>query len=172
MVHTAEICARNVEFLWFLRADGEIHGVELFSQDRQRNVAADRHVALNFYAASSQQIEAALNNSFLELERRNSIHQQSSWPTLPFEDRDGITKLCQFIRARHSARPAADDRNLQSVRWRNTRVGCFVGKGVLVDESFHRADRDRLRARIQNACAFAQSILRTNAAADLRHVAG
>ena len=43
---------------------------------------------------------------------------------------------------------------------------------VFVDELFHRPDRYRLGARIQDARALAQAVLRADAAANFGHVAG
>ncbi len=47
-----------------------------------------------------------------------------------------------------------------------------MGEGVFVEELLQRPDRDRLGTRIENAGPFAQPLLRTNPAADLRQVAG
>ncbi len=77
-----------------------------------------------------------------------------------------------MIRAGHSTGTAADYRNLEAVRRRDCRINGVVRKCVFIKKFLNRADRNRLRARVQNASAFTETFLRTDATTDFGHVAG
>ncbi len=126
----------------------------------------------NRYTAPTQQVEAAFDYPFFEFERRNAVDEQTAGTRLCFKNRDRVTELRQFIGACHSARSAADYSDLETIWRSDSCIECLMCKRVFVNELFYRSNRHWIRARIQDAGALAQAVLRADAAANFRHVAG
>src|SRR5438094_406046 len=88
------------------------------------------------------------------------------------QNRDHVAVLRKFIGTSHSARAAPNNGHAASICQSDCRVERLMSECVFVDELFNCPDCYRLRARIENACAFAQAVLWAYAAANLGHVAG
>ena len=125
------------------------------------------------HAALDEQVGAALDDGLLQLEVRNAVDQQAADPVVAVVDVGLIAHAAHFLGDRHPAGAGADDpHRLRPLDPGLRRLDPAVAEGGVGDVALHRADGDRLEALLDHAVAFAEAILRANAAANLGHVVG
>src|SRR6185437_9043561 len=88
-------------------------------------------------------------------------------------DMDLIAPAAQLLGRREPGGTGADDADrLRPLALRLGRRDPALGESRFGDEFFHRTDADRAKARLDDAIALAEPVLRTDAAADLGHRIG
>ncbi len=78
MEDAAQIGAGNIERFRFLRADGEIDRIELLVATATTKYRVRLLRRTGSHAAPPQKIEPALDDVFLEFERRDAIDEQTA----------------------------------------------------------------------------------------------
>ena len=139
----------------------------------ERQPRADLAVEVEADAARGQHVGAPLDHPLVELEIGDAVDQQAAHPVVAIVDVDLIAALAQLVGDREPGRAGADHPD----RFRALAPG--LGRlhpapleGDIRDVLLDGADGHRLEALLDHAVAFAQTILRADAAADLRHVVG
>src|SRR6185312_4381042 len=121
----------------------------------------------------AQQRLAALHDVLLELEVRDAIDQQAADAVVAIVDRDLVALAAELLGGGEARRAGADDTDtLGPLAARLDRLHPALVPGGVGDELLDRADGDRLEALLDDAVAFAQPVLRADAATDLRKVVG
>ena len=125
-------------------------------------------------ACRAQSFDPAHHDVFFQLEARNAVGQQPASAVVPVVDVDVITGNAEVFGRRQTARSSADNadrlaaRRADRDRFDPALFPCGVG-----DVFFDRADGDGFVAgKLDHAIAFAQAVLRADAAADFGHRAG
>ena len=125
------------------------------------------------HAAFDEQVGAAPDDGFLQLEVGDPVDQQAADPVVAVVDVDLIAEAAQLLGGRHPAGARADDPDgLRPLGPGLRRLDPAVAERGIGDVALHRADGDRLETLLDHAVAFAEAVLRADAAADLRHVVG
>ena len=155
-------------------AGGNKHGVMLRAQIIQRRIAAHFEIRVENNAGILKPLHTAHDNVFLQLETGDAISQQSAHPVVTVIDMNVIASDAQIFRRRQSTRASANNANRLAAR-RPDLDGFYPAllPRRIGDVFFDRANRDRVMAcKFNDAIAFAQTVLRTDTAANLGHSAG
>ncbi len=140
----------------------------------EAGVAADLEAAAKAHAAVGQALGAALDHFLLELEAGDAVDQQPTGPVVTVVDGDLIAAAAQMVGGAEARRARADDpHRLGQLLWGLQRRDPALLPGLVGQVLLDRADGDGAVAGLfDHAVAFAEAVLRTDAAADLRHGAG
>src|ERR1043166_570509 len=122
-------------------------------------------------AAAFEHRDTSRDDFLFEFESWNGVDEESAGSGLRFENRDSVTELGEFIRARHAGRAGSNDCDAESVGRRDCDVLSMVREREFVNELFDRANGDGFRTGIQNTRAFTETFLRTDARTYFGHVA-
>src|SRR5437899_3162235 len=137
------------------------------------DVAADLAVQPELHLGITQQLLASLHDLLLELEVRDAVDQQAADAVVAVVDRDLVTLAAQLLGGGKARWAGADDADaLLALTARLDRLHPAFVPGGVGDELLDRADGDRFEALLDHAVAFAQAVLRADAAADLREIVG
>ena len=166
--------ARRLHVARVVDAGGDQHRVVPFAQFLEGGVGADVEVEMEGDAAVDQMLRPAANDLLLELEVGDAIDEQAADPVVAVVDMDLPAPPAQFFRRRHAAGAGADDADALLVfDPRLDRLDPASLPGRVGNVFLDRADGDSAVAGLfDDAVAFAQAVLRADAAADLRHVVG
>ena len=137
-------------------------------------IAAHLEVHAEDHPALRQPGGAPGHHVLFQLEAGNAVDQQAPGPVVPVIDGDQIAPFPQPLRRRQARRARADDpHGLGPLAQGLQRLDPALFPGRVGDELLHRADGDGLPpGLLDDAGAFAQAVLRADAAADLRHGGG
>ena len=102
-----------------------------------------------------------------------SVDQQAADPVIAVVDVNLVAEAAQLLGGGHAAGPGADNAHrLRPLGPGLGRLDPAVAERGVGDVALHGADGDRLETLFDHAVAFAETILRADAATDLRHVVG
>src|SRR5262249_48450970 len=143
------------------------------AQFGERDVAADLAVEHDRYFGIAQQLLAPLHDVLLELEVGDAVDQQAADAVVAIVDRDLVALAPELLGGGKPGRPRAHDADalLPPARGRDRPHPALLPGGV-GDVLLDRADGDRLEALFDDAVAFAQPVLRADAAAYFGKVVG
>src|SRR5262249_6033297 len=109
----------------------------------------------------------------LELEVGDAVDQQAADAVVAVVDRDLVALAAQLLGGGETGRAGADDADaFGSLAPRLDGPHPALVPGRVGGEVFDRADGDRFKTLLDDAVAFAQPVLRADAAADLGEVVG
>jgi len=172
--HARQVFARKTALHVLVRAHAHEYSVEIGEQGFERDIAADFGVQAELDAHVLHDGATASDDFFFQLEFRDAESEQAAdfFVAVKHHRLDAIAH--QNVSARQTRRPSADDGDLLAGRdhaghiWTPARL-----EGFIADVFFDRADGHRAKTALaQRATAFAQAILRTNAAGDFRQAVG
>ena len=145
-------------------------GTQLF----HAGVTADLEPFVEDDAAILEALDAAHDDILFQLESGDAIGQQAAGAVVPVIDMDFIARDAQIFGGGEAGGAGADDADRLAARGAgDERFDPAFLPGGVGDELFHRADGDRsVAGKFDHAIAFAQTVLRADAAADFRHGAG
>src|SRR5690606_16191513 len=107
------------------------------------------------------------------LEVRNAVDEQAAHAVMAVVDMNLIALAPQLFRRREAAGAGADDADGEAeLLARGEGLHPALVPGGIRDVALHRADGHRIEARLDDAIALAQPVLRADAAADLGEVVG
>ena len=161
MVNAFQFFPWHAQFFDFAPPSEE-DGVVIAAQLVELEIAAYVDFGVKNHAPLAQKIDTAFDDRFVELERRNAIHQQATQHRQALQHRDFVAALDQFIRASQPGGPRADHSHAKAIRKNTMHLHVAVRKSILLDKFLDGADGDRLRAFVQRAHAFAQPFLRAD----------
>ena len=123
--------------------------------------------------AITQQLAAPLNDLFFQLKSGNTIDQQAADPVITVIDMYLIAAMPQHFRSGKTGRASTNDANrfralMSRCRW----LDPAFGKGRFGDMFFDRANGHRFKTLFDHATAFAQAVLRADAATNLGKIVG
>ena len=172
--HALGADARRLDVARLVDAGGDQHRVMLAAQLFQRRVPADLEALMKDDAAILEALHAAHHDILFQLEAGNAVSQQAARAVVPVIDMHLMARDAQIFRCREARGASADDRDrLARGLARRDRLDPAFLPGGVGDELLHAADGDSAMARkFDHAIAFAQAILRADAAADFRHGGG
>ncbi len=139
----------------------------------EARVAPDLELEMERDAALAQQSVAPLDHALLQLEVGNAVDEQTADAVVAVIDMDLVALAAKLFRRGKPARARAEDADrLPELARRPRRAHPAAREGILGDEFLDRPDGDRIEALLDDAIAFAEPVLRADAAADLGHVVG
>ena len=156
-------------------AGSDEYGVMALAQlGEARALAADVAGEMEVDAAVAQVPGPALDDRLLQLEARDAIDQQPADPVVAVVDVDLPAMLAQLLGTGEAGRPRADDADrLGQLTRRPDRLDPAQVEGGVGDVFLDGTDGDGAVPRLlDDAVALAQTVLRADPAADLRHVVG
>ena len=138
----------------------------------QRRVAADLEILVEGDAAVGESSDAAPDDLLFELEAGDAVGEETARPVVAIVDVDVIALDPERFGGAQAGRAGADDADRLAGaigERRERRDPALLPRGV-GDELLDRADGDRaVTGELDYAIAFAQPVLRADAAADLGH---
>ncbi len=115
----------------------------------------------------------ARHDLLLQLEVRNAVDEEAADPVVAVIDGDLVAAPAELLRGGEAGGAGADDADrLRALAPRLRRGDPARGEGGFGDELLDRADRDGLKALLDDAIALAEPVLRADAAADLGKIVG
>ena len=170
----AEPAAGHLDLARPVDAGRDQHRVVAFADLGEAGIAADFEAAVEDDAALFEQGDAASDDGLFELEIGDAVDQQPAHAVMPVVDLDLIAAPAQLLGRGEPGRPRADDADRAAeLARRRRRLDPAALEGGVGDVTLHRTDGHRAVAGLlDNAVAFAQPVVRTDPAADLRHVVG
>ncbi len=152
-------------------AHGQQHGVVLLTQLVHGDVGADRGVQHELHPALDQAVDPALDDVLFQLEAGDAVHQQATGAVVTVIDGDDIARAAQTVgRSQTCGASPHDGDALAAFGQRADRFDPAVLEGLISDPCLDRADGHPIPSRLlERASAFAQAILRADAAANLGH---
>ena len=137
-------------------------------------IAAHFEIQLEGDPALFEPLDAALDDILLQLEVRDAIDEEPAGAVMAVIDRHLVAFAAQLFGCGQTRGPGADDADrLGALAARPERLHPAALPGRVGDVFLDRTDRHRPMAGLfDDAIAFAQPVLRADAAADLRHVVG
>src|SRR5688572_16539138 len=169
-----ETAARSRHLARLVDADRQQHGVVLALQLGQRHVAAELAIQLELDAALGQLLGPAQHDRLFQLEVRDAIDHQSADAVVAVINRHLVALAAQELGGGEARRPGADnaDRFSALARRLDRLHPAHLERGV-GDVTLDLADGDgAVAGLLDHAIAFAQPVLRADAAADLREGVG
>src|SRR3546814_6184852 len=141
----------------------------LLAQRVQCRVLADREAEMEMDAALDEPVDAAHHHILLELEARDAIGEESARTVVAVIDMHLMPRGAQIFGSGQARGPRADDADRLAGRGALVhRFDPALGPSGVGDIFFDAAARHRAMARkFDDAIAFAQPVLRADAAADL-----
>ena len=172
--HARRADARRADVARLVDAGRDQDGVVPVTQLLHGRVAPDLETFVEDDAAVLQPLDAAHDDVLFQLEAGNAIGQQAAGAIVPVIDMHLMPRRAQIFGGGEAGRPRADHTNrLAGGAAGHQRLDPAFLPGGVGDEFFDAADGDGAMAgKFDNAIAFAQPILRADAAADFGHGAG
>ena len=167
-----QVRAGNLQRPGLAGIEAEEDGVEPGAQLSEGEVLLELDAQAEDDAALLENLNPALDDGALHLERGRAVHEEAAGHQRRVEDGDGIPAPGQFIGAGQTAGAGADHRDAQAVRRGGAGIDLPVGKGVFGEELLDGPNGHRLGHAVENAGPFAQAVGRANPGADFRHVGG
>ena len=165
-----QVCARNFQRPGLAGIEAEEDSIEPGAQLSEGEVVVELHAQAEDDPSLLENLNPALDDRALHLERRYAVHEKSARHKRRVKDRHSIAALGQFIRASQTAGAGTDHGDPQAVRRGGAGIHLPVSKGVFGEELFQRPNGHRLRHSVKDARPFAQAVGRTHPGADFRHV--
>ncbi len=154
-------------------AGGDQHAGMARAQVVQADVAADLAVQVKDDPGLLQQLPAPEHDVLFQLEVGDAVDHQAADPVVPVVDVYRVAQPPQLLGRGQPARPGADDAHRDAVFLaRAAGLDPTLFPGGVGDEPLDGADGDALEAALDDAVAFAQPVLRADAAADFGKVVG
>src|SRR5690606_1924978 len=139
----------------------------------KRCIASDFKIQVKGNAAVGQQARAPFNDFLLKLEPGNAIDHQPAGAVIAVIDMHLIAALAKLIGGGEAARARADDADgLRPLNRRDGRLDPAIFPGGVGDVFLNGADGDGAEALLDHAGAFAEPVLRADAAADFGEIIG
>jgi hypothetical protein len=155
-------------FARLVDAGGDQHGVVPRPQFFQRDVLADAAVQHELDAGGLVLRVTAQHDVLFQLEVGDAVDHQAADAVVAVIDRDLPAAQPQPLGGREASRSGADDADgMVHFPRRRRRLHPAHVPGGVGDIALHRADGDAVEALLDDAIAFAEPVLRANAAADL-----
>ena len=159
----------DIQIAGLVDAGRDQHRIMLAANGVEADILADIAVQHEFDAAILQQSVAALDDLLLQLEAGNAIDHQPAGTVVAVIDGDLKPHPPQPVRRREATRPGTDNANgFRAFLGRLDGFDPAFFPGGIGDVFFDRADSDGAVARLlDDAIAFAEPVLRADAATDL-----
>src|SRR5690606_15226175 len=173
IVHARQILTGETALHVGVGAHAHEHGVVVGQQLLDADVLAHLGIETELDAHAAEDFAATAEYALLQLELGDAEGEQAADLRVAVEHHRGHAIAYQHVGTTQAGRAGADDGDALAGRLDLGHVRPPAhGEGSVGDVLFHRADGHRAEAVVQGAGAFAQAILRADAAADFRQGVG
>ena len=138
------------------------------------HVLPHAHAGAEFDAAGAQGVDLLVDDALGRLEVGDAVAQHAARARPRLEDRHRVSRQAHPLGDGEARRPAPNDRHTPTAleTGRGDREAAPLAAVPIGHEGLQLADRDRLGVLAHHAVALAELLLRAEAAAQFRHLAG